>query len=380
MGRLRSITARWVIPIAILAVLLGIVIWTTRPSPFAEWLRAEGIANERPVEVVSDWVHGQRGTADPDRFSYAVLACRNCCAIGLIVALFVLSAAIWPQWLTRWFQTFLATPAMPLRNARSAIRGMRVWLAMVLIAVFAFYLGWEIHAWRAFGVSDRYRRLAAEYAASEANCRLELTSTKNELAKLESGPPLKLSDESLTPAAQAAIRSYLVDSFRRGADTLAALCEDFDRLKQKYEHAAWAPGSPVEPDPPLHTRHLAENVDWPNWGYYLRAKFDYESLIRRYPDLYWAHERQAWLLATSPDLELSRRRVRRCRGLTRRRAHKVERRRRPVNTRGSLCGNRRFYKCDPMATASLGSSDHQRFQRIRSTAPPQDVQWPAQAV
>ena len=69
---------------------------------------------------------------------------------------------------------------------------------MVLIAVFAFYLGWEIHAWRAFGVSDRYRRLAAEYAASEANCRLELTSTKNELAKLESGPPLKLSGESLT--------------------------------------------------------------------------------------------------------------------------------------------------------------------------------------
>jgi uncharacterized membrane protein YccC len=35
---------------------------------------------------------------------------------------------------------------MPLRNPRSAIRGVRVWLAMGLIAVFAVYLGWEIHA------------------------------------------------------------------------------------------------------------------------------------------------------------------------------------------------------------------------------------------
>jgi tetratricopeptide (TPR) repeat protein len=172
---------------------------------------------------------------------------------------------------------------------------------MVLIAVFALYLGWEIHAWRAFGVSARYRRLAAEYAATEADCRLALARTKIELAKLESGPPLKLPDESRTPAAQAAVRSYLADRFRRAVATSEALCEDYARLKRKYERAASAPGSPVGPDPPLQEGQSSENVEWPNWRNFLRANVDYGALIRRYPDLYWAHERQAWILATSPD-------------------------------------------------------------------------------
>jgi hypothetical protein len=265
MRGLRLKPTRLIIPTAILLVLLGIVIWTIRPSPFAEWLRAEGIGNERPVEVVSDWIHGRRAPLTPTGFLTLFTRTEIAALAGLIAALVVFTAAIWPRWLTRWFRTFLATSAMPLRNPRRAIRGVRVWLAMVLIAVFAVYLGWEIHAWRAFGVSERYRRLAAEYATSEANCRLVLARAKIELAKWESGPPLELPDESRTPAAQAAIRSYLVDGIR-GAATSEALCEHYARLKQKYERAASAPGSPVEPDPPLHEQRRSDgNAVWTNW-------------------------------------------------------------------------------------------------------------------
>ena len=83
---------RRAIPIAILVVLLGIVIWTIRPSPFAEWMRAEGIANERPLEVVSELDPRPACTADPDRF---LLRCSRvpkfAALIGLIVALVVLT-------------------------------------------------------------------------------------------------------------------------------------------------------------------------------------------------------------------------------------------------------------------------------------------------
>ena len=44
-----------------------------------------------------------------------------------------------------------------------------------------------------------------------------------------------------------------------------------------------------------------ENVHWISWGGYLRSRVDYDELIRGYPDLYWAHSRKAWILATSPD-------------------------------------------------------------------------------
>ena len=43
------------------------------------------------------------------------------------------------------------------------------------------------------------------------------------------------------------------------------------------------------------------NVDWPNWGDYIRFRVECDELIRRYPDLYGAHETKAWILSTSPD-------------------------------------------------------------------------------
>ena len=42
-------------------------------------------------------------------------------------------------------------------------------------------------------------------------------------------------------------------------------------------------------------------MDWQSWRQYIESRVDYSKLIKLYPDLYWAHERLAWILATSPD-------------------------------------------------------------------------------
>jgi tetratricopeptide (TPR) repeat protein len=172
---------------------------------------------------------------------------------------------------------------------------------MALIAVLGLYLGWEMAAWKNWRLSDRYRRLAVQYAVQETECRESLKRVQTEIAGLEmikwQGP-----EDAMTPAGQAAIKAYNRDGYRRGAAILTAQCAAYAELKLKYERAAARPSMLVPPDPPLPESYsTGANADWSNWGDYVRARTDYDELIRHYPDLYWAHERKAWILATSPD-------------------------------------------------------------------------------
>jgi hypothetical protein len=111
-----------------------------------------------------------------------------------------------------------------------------------------------------------------------------------------------------TPSARAAVKAYNHDVYRRGAALFTAQCAAYAELKLKYERAAARPSLVLPPNPAIPPdpaipggQHLIPNVDWSNWGGYVRSPIDYDELIRRYPDLYWAHERKAWILATSPD-------------------------------------------------------------------------------
>jgi hypothetical protein len=172
---------------------------------------------------------------------------------------------------------------------------------MVLIAVFGLYLGWEMATWRKWRLSDRYRRLATHYALRETESRESLKRVESALAGFDLIKWAWLKD-AMTPAAQAAVKAYNRDSYRRGASLFAAQCAAYAELKLKYERAAARPSLLLPPDPAIpEGRSTGDSVDWLNWGQYVRYRTDYDELIRRYPDLYWAHERKAWILATSPD-------------------------------------------------------------------------------
>jgi hypothetical protein len=170
---------------------------------------------------------------------------------------------------------------------------------MVLIAVFGLYLGWEMATWRMWRLSERYRRLATEYALKEYQSRELLKGVESVLARFDL---IEWVSEDATPSARAAVKAYNHDVYRRGAALFTAQCAAYAELKLKYERAAARPSLLLPPDPAIpEEQHSIPNVDWSNWGGYVRSPIDYDELIRRYPDLYWAHERKAWILATSPD-------------------------------------------------------------------------------
>jgi tetratricopeptide (TPR) repeat protein len=217
--------------------------------------------------------------------------------LGLLAALGVLVVLLPPQWRDQRFGPWLTGTINPFRLPRM---GLRVRTAMVLIAILAIYMGWEIVTWRNWRLSDRYRRIAESYASHEANCRASLKSVERALAGFDS-IHWSWPKERMTPAAEAAVINYNRDSYRRGYAHLSELSVAFRELEQKYEHLAANPSRPLTPDRPLPEGHRLENVEWSSWGHYISSHADYEELIRIYPDLYWAYERRAWVLATSPE-------------------------------------------------------------------------------
>jgi hypothetical protein len=293
-----SSVKRWIIAIAIILVVFGLVIWAIRPSPVSEWLRAEGFAPDPPFKVVEEWTHGRLAPMTPVGFVSLFSLVELGVLLGLLAALSILILGFTPRRGNQGIGSWLSRPIVSLRLPRI---GLRVRTAMMLIAALGLYLGWEMSAWRKWRMSDRYRSLAVLYGLKENECRESLKSVESALAGFETIEWKRL-DDARTPAAQAAVKAYNRDGYRRGAALFTAQCAAYAELKLKYERAAARPSLLVPPDPPVpEQRSTGANADWSNWGDYVRYHTDYDELIRRYPDLYWAHERKAWILATSPD-------------------------------------------------------------------------------
>jgi hypothetical protein len=294
----RLMIRQWIIAVALILVVFGLIVWAIRPSPVSEWLRAEGFSFDPPVTVVEEWAHGRLAPMTPVGFVTLFSPAELGVLLALLAALSVLILGLTPRWGNQGIGSWLSRPILSLRLPRI---GLRVRTAMVLIAVFGLYLGWEMATWRKWRLSDRYRRLATQYALKETESRESLKGVESVLAGFDL---IKWAwqDDAMTPAAQAAVKAYNRDSYRRRAAILTAQCAAFAELKVKYERAATRPSTLVLPDTPVpEGRSTGDNVDWPNWGQYVHYRTDYDELIRRYPDLYWAHERKAWILATSPD-------------------------------------------------------------------------------
>jgi hypothetical protein len=293
----RLMMRQWIIAVALILVVFGLIVWAIRPSPVSEWLRAEGFSPDPPVTVVEEWTHGRLAPMTPVGFVTLFSPAELGVLLALLAALSVLILGLTPRWGNQGIGSWLSRPILSLRLPRI---GLRVRTAMVLIAVFGLYLGWEMATWRKWRLSDRYRRLATQYALKETESRESLKGVESVLAGFDL---IKWGrEDAMTPSAQAAVKAYNRDVYRRGAALFTAQCAAYAELKLKYERAAARPSLLLPPDPAIpEGQHSIHNVDWSNWGGYVRSPIDYDELISCYPDLYWAHERKAWILATSPD-------------------------------------------------------------------------------
>ncbi len=69
--------------------------------------------------------------------------------------------------------------------------------------------------------------------------------------------------------------------------------------------AATNPSMPVPSDPPhLNERQGPDPASLLSSRKYAQALVEFDELIRLYPDLVWAHERRALILATCPDAKI----------------------------------------------------------------------------
>jgi hypothetical protein len=291
------IRERWIVIVSIVVVIFELTIWVIRPSPVREWLRSEGSSGELPVAILTEWADGRRAPMTPVGFLTLFHPVELGLLLALLTTLSILVILLPPRSRIQRMGSWISKPITSLRFPRISVR---VQTAMVLIAVLGLYLGWENVAWRTWRLRDRYRRMAANYALEEARWLESLKRDESELARLDART-LVLPDDTLTPAAQAASRTYRRDSLRQRSAELSALSAAYGELKRKYEGAAADPLRPLTPDVPLFKERSRQYAPVSTRGQYDGRLVECEELIRRYPDLYGAHQTKAWILSTSPD-------------------------------------------------------------------------------
>jgi tetratricopeptide (TPR) repeat protein len=289
--------------ISIVLILIALAIWTIRPSPFYEWLGAEGLINiGTPLSVLRDWADGGHAPMTP--FGFLTLFPRSDLFIlaALVAALGILLVLLPSQWRDLPGLSWLS---MPIRLFRVPRLGMRVGTTMILIAILGLDLGWENVAWRNWRLRERYLRQASGYGSSEGQWMGAMRQAESRLARLEAETSVAPEEASWTPAARAAEKAYSRDQWRRDSANAASQAAYFAELRRKYERAATELSRTVPPDPPRPIDHGQIQPEyWMRPGSGARDLARYEELIRLYPDLPWVHRERAFILATCPDARI----------------------------------------------------------------------------
>jgi hypothetical protein len=303
MKRPGLLAKRLLTAISIVLILIALAIWTIRPSPFFDWLGAEGLGNIGiPLSILRGWADGRRAPMTPFGF-LTLFPLSDLLILGaLLTALCVLLVLLPGQWRDRASLSWLR---MPIRLFRVPRLGMRVGTTMILIAILGLDLGWELVAWRNWRLRERYLGQTSTYGSSEVYWKDAMRQAESRLARLEAETSVAPEEDSSTPAARAAERAYHRDNERRYSANAASQLVYFAELRQKYERAAAELSRPVSPDPP---RPIDQGqIDLENWmrpGKDARDLARYEGLIRLYPDLPWVHQQRAWILATCSDAKI----------------------------------------------------------------------------
>ncbi len=290
----------WFVVTSIVAILLALVIWAIRPSPFSEWLGATGLGSGAPLSILEAWCHGRVAPLTPIGFITLFPLSDLLILVALTTALSVLLILVPALWCPQRTGPRLTRPITVFRPPR--IR-LRVRTALAAIAILGLYLAWEISAWRAWPLRERYRGQVVAYIDRESVCRTFLRRIENELATIDRGaqPPSEI--ETRSASARAAEVAARHDQLRRDLSYWSEMAGAYTQLRQKYEEAAADPSRPLPRDPVLRAQPSGP-MDWLSRGEYARALAGFEEEIRIYGDYVWAIEGRARILATCPEARL----------------------------------------------------------------------------
>jgi tetratricopeptide (TPR) repeat protein len=304
MRSLRNMMTRSLLTLSLVVLLLALAFWTIRPSPYGEWLGLAGLNKYTPLYLIQEWANRRVGPTTPlgllSQFPSDDLwiAGALLVAIGIVLVL-----------LGHHGRGGQAGSGLTRRIRLLRPRGisLRVRTVLVLIAILALELGWEVVAWRAWRLREIYLAQKIRIISNQKSYRDNLNRTNAQLANLEAGLWLFGDQTMYTAEAKAASLSYYRDRLMRELSYNAAFIAYYDdKLLRKYEAAAEDPLRPIPPDPPPpESRSDGDPYSWLINGNYERALTGFDELIRLYPDYPEAHDRRAWLLATSP-LEMMR--------------------------------------------------------------------------
>jgi tetratricopeptide (TPR) repeat protein len=197
----------------------------------------------------------------------------------------------------------------PFKLARAVAVRFRVRTALVVIALFGVYLGWEIHAWRTWKLRSAYLNKRDEASIEENSVRALLRSNRELSHRVEEMNEPLLARESLSAVGYYRSRASLVADLlanqemrRREADQLMATIAAYAHLKAKYDRAASQPWMAVPPDEPLPkpARSAYQLLGAREYG---RALETFDELAQAYPDFVEAHLSYALIRASCPDAQ-----------------------------------------------------------------------------
>jgi len=282
---------RWLLSLALLVLVLAIVFWAVRPSPYGDWLGLAGLYQFTPLYVIREWANRRLGPRTPLGFLSLFPAVDLMIAGALLTAVVVVIVLLRNPGSDGLPGSGLARP---IRFLRPRGVSLRVRTILVIIAILALELGWEVVAWRAWRLRENYLKETSRLISIETAYEKQLQGIKSARAKLEAGPWLVGVQETYTAEAKAAILSHDHDRLMRDASYTSVLVAFYGQLRRKYEAAAEDSLRPIPPDPPLREPQPEPEPDlWQSIGEYDRASAGFDELIRLYPDYPEAHERRA---------------------------------------------------------------------------------------
>ncbi|HWE39292.1 MAG TPA: hypothetical protein VG406_22270 [Isosphaeraceae bacterium] len=254
---------RWrrvtIIVVAIVAEIAILAAWSVWPPRDSYTWPVGDMPEDAPYHRLAAWYAGNLGPRTPSTFATVLWADHLAIALGLLLALAALVAELFrPGFLARARDRMGAILRSPIRF-RSILRPLRnirlrVRTSLVLVALVALILGWEIEARRGWRLWNRYRVRLAEVTRFEKDAREGRPGSQQQLEMWE---------RAVRTRAWEREKSYINNRLMTQADYEAALAEarrgyarreaevkHYGDLIKKYEHAIEHYRDPVEPDPP----------------------------------------------------------------------------------------------------------------------------------
>jgi hypothetical protein len=279
--------------------IVGFALWLRRsPRVHSGWPGLPHYFRSSHSKDVLTWLAGDSGPWTPTGFLSVFTPEDLLEAAAMLTALVVFIVFIVATWSEPWRRR--------LESARlrwSRLSRFRVRTALVLTALVAIYLGWELDAWRSWRVRRVRVRRARTFASVEASNKAYTGRLRQELKANEAdfgGGPFDWE----TPEALAARKALRRERLQRDLMYAEAVAAAAATLEQKYRIAAARPYQAIAPDPPLPERPRDPFDPALFGGGCAGALAANDEQLRRYPDLIHAHASRAWILATCPDAGL----------------------------------------------------------------------------